>query len=151
MHEPSDANPGLTAAAADMIRVFHALPQRLPPALVRDLTLGQMGLLFRLHREGPMTMGRIAELFDMSTTASSGFVGRVERHGLVERQHGTSDRRVVECHLTESGTRLVEEISGVRMDLMRRALATLDERELATFVELIGAINDRLGRMEQPT
>ena len=96
----------------DLARIFHSTPQRVPPPLVRDLTLGQMGLLFRLQRNGPMTMGDIAGVFDMSTTASSGFVSRVERHGLVARHHSSADRRIVECRLTEAGERLVGEISG---------------------------------------
>jgi DNA-binding MarR family transcriptional regulator len=116
---------------------------------VRDLTLGQMGLLFRLHRHGPMTMGDIAQVFDMSTTASSGFVARVERHGLVARHHRSMDRRIVECHLTAAGERLVDEISGVRLDVIRRALATLDAPELAAFGALIATIRERQQRLEQ--
>ena len=32
-------------------------------------------------------MGRIADVFDLSSTAATGFVARIERHGLVERRH----------------------------------------------------------------
>ena len=66
--------------------------------------MGQIRLLFLLRREGPQPMGRLAELFDLSPTASSGFVARIERHGLVVRRHRSDDRRIVECELTEAGS-----------------------------------------------
>jgi DNA-binding MarR family transcriptional regulator len=150
VNELPDADHRLTAIVTDLARIFHSTPQRVPPPLVRDLTLGQLGLLFRLQRNGPMTMGDIAEVFDISSTASSGFVSRVERHGLVERRHSSTDRRIVECRLTEAGERLVGEISGVRSDAMRRAIGTLDGPELTTFGSLVATIRERLERTEQP-
>ena len=148
MNELSGSDSDLTAVVNELARIFHATPQRVPPPLVRDLTLGQMGLLFRLHRNGPMTMGDIAQVFEMSTTASSGFVARVERHGLVERHHRSTDRRIVECQLTDDGVRLVGEISGVRLDGIRRALATLDTPELAAFQALVTTMHDRQHHLE---
>jgi hypothetical protein len=55
----------------------------------------------------------------------------------------------VECHLTAAGERLVDEISGVRLDVIRRALATLDAPELAAFGSLIATIRERQRRLEQ--
>ena len=68
-------------------------------------------------------MGRIAEVFDLSSTAATGFVARVERHGLVERRHRSDDRRVVECALTPNGEHFLEELSGVRLEAVRLRLA----------------------------
>jgi len=150
VNELSDADPRLSVLATEVVGMFHTVPQRVPPSLVRELTLGQMGLLFLLHRQGPLTMGRIAELFELSSTASSGFVARVERHGLVARQHRSSDRRIVECQLTDTGRGLVDEITGVRLDVIRRTLSLLEPRELAAFQELIGTIRERQHRLERP-
>ena len=83
--------------------------------------MGQIRLLFLLHREGPQPMGRLAELFDLSPTASSGFVARIERHGLVRRHHRSDDRRIVECELTDAGTKFLQELSGDRLDTVRVA------------------------------
>ena len=145
MHEPSrEAQDDLTAAAHDLVRVFHG--SRRPvgvPTLARDLTLGQMRLLMLLRREGPQPMGRIAELFDLSTTGSTGFVGRVERHGLVARRHRSDDRRVVECALTDAGTELLEAWSGIRLEVIREGLASLEPRELATMAKLLRRMAER--------
>lgn len=104
--------------------------------------MGQMRLLYVLQREGPQPMGRVAEIFELSSTASSGFVARIERHGLVTRAHRSDDRRIVECHLTETGRRFVEELSGVRLDVIRQALSTLAPSELAEFQRLVERIRE---------
>ncbi|HEV7605554.1 MAG TPA: MarR family transcriptional regulator, partial [Candidatus Limnocylindrales bacterium] len=109
MTEPSPDDRLLTEVADNVIATFQAmLPRDVPAAPARDLTLGQLRLLFLLQREGPLAMGRIAEMFDLSSTASSGFVARVEHHGLVERGHRSDDRRIVECSLTDAGHRFLQ-------------------------------------------
>ena len=110
------------------------------------MTLGQLRLLFLLQREGPQPMGRIADVFDLSSTASTGFVERVERHGLVQRQHRTDDRRVVECALTDAGRRFVGGMSGFRLDLIRHALSALGPSDLTEFQRLLRVIRDRQER-----
>jgi len=149
VHEPSSTTDDLTAAAHDLVRVFHGFRRPVSqPALARDLTLGQMRLLLLLRREGPQPMGRIAELFDLSTTSSTGFVARVERHGLVARRHRSDDRRVVECALTEAGAELLDAWSGVRLEVIREGLATLEPRELATMARLLRRMVDRQQRAD---
>ena len=150
MPEPTDRDTSLTETAEAMVGAFNVVPRDLPPvpAAVRDITLGQMRLLFLLQREGPQPMGRIAEVFDLSSTASSGFVSRVERHGLVERRHRSDDRRVVESALTEAGNRFLQGISGVRLDLIRQRLAALEPDELSEFERLLRLIRER---EERPT
>lgn len=133
----------LTAAATDLVGVFHGMPRQDPPPPARDLTFGQVRLLFLLAREGSQPMGRIAEVFDLSSTAATGFVARIEGHGLVQRRHRSDDRRVVECALTDLGERFLEELSGVRLDVIRSALSALEPGELAEFHRLLCRIRER--------
>jgi DNA-binding MarR family transcriptional regulator len=140
---PISRDKSLTEAAEAMLGAFQVIPRDVPPVPARDLTLGQIRLLFLLLREGPQPMGRIAEVFDLSSTASSGFVARIERHGLVERRHRSDDRRVVECVLTDAGTRFLHGISGMRLDLIRQRLAALEPDELREFGRLLQLIRDR--------
>ena len=90
-----------------------------------------------------MTMGAVADAFELSSTAATGFVGRVERHGLVARRHRSDDRRVVECVLTEDGQHFVEEVVGVRLESVRQALGLLTPRQLARFHKLVRRMNER--------
>lgn len=136
----------LDAAASDVAAAFQGTPLRVPASAARDLTIGQVRLLFLLHRGGSQPMGRIAEIFALSSTASTGLVERVERHGLVERHHRSADRRVVECALTDAGRRFVEELSGVRLDVIRHALSVLEPGELSEFQRLLRLIQVRRER-----
>jgi DNA-binding MarR family transcriptional regulator len=144
--EPSATDQRLTAAATDLVGVLHDRPRQDQPSPAGDLTLGQIRLLFLLGREGSQPMGRIAEVFGLSSTAATGFVGRIERNGLVERRHRLDDRRVVECALTELGQRFLGELSGVRLDVIRSALSALDPDELAEFHRLLRRIRERQDR-----
>ena len=114
----------------------------------KDVTLGQLKTLFMLRSEGPLSIGRIAEAFGIGAAAASGYVERIERHGLVERRHRTDDRRIVDCHLTETGAALLEELAGMRMDSLRRALSSLSPEELTEFDRLLVLIAERAGQPE---
>lgn len=109
----------------------------------QDITLGQLKTLFMLRAQGPLSIGRIAEAFGIGAAAASGYVERIERHGLVERRHRTDDRRIVECHLTGSGQSLLDTLAGMRVDAVRRALGVLSPDELADFDRLLTSIATR--------
>jgi DNA-binding MarR family transcriptional regulator len=141
--EQTAREQSLTDTAETMLGAFPVVPREAPPVPARDLTLGQIRLLFQLHREGPQPMGRIAAAFDLSSTASTGFVARIERHGLVERRHRSDDRRVVECALTDAGSRFLNGMSGMRLDLIRQRLAVLEPDELDEFARLLRLVRDR--------
>ena len=142
---PSETATDLPTVAADLLRLFRPLAAR-PSIPARDLTFGQIRLLFLLHREGAQPMGRIASLFELTSTGASGLVERVERHGLVERHHRADDRRVVECDLTPEGRRLVLEIAGLRLAEFQRTLSVLDPAELADLHRLVRVITERQAR-----
>jgi DNA-binding MarR family transcriptional regulator len=140
--EPIVPDPHLTTVAADLLRIFQGMPRVAPRPPIRDLTLGQLRLLLQL-RGGPMTMGAIADTFDLSSTAATGFVGRVERHGLVARRHRSDDRRIVECVLTEDGQHFVDEVVGVRLETVRHSLSLLGPRQLNRFHKLVRRMIER--------
>jgi DNA-binding MarR family transcriptional regulator len=115
-----------------------------PEWVAQEITFSQMRLLFLLSRNGPAPMSRIAEWLGVGLPTASGTVERVERHGLVSRQHRLDDRRVVECGLTEAGRHLIDEISGTRLELMRKVLAVLNAEELAQMAGLITTMATRI-------
>jgi len=117
-----------------------------PEWVAQELTFSQMRLLFLLSRNGPAPMSRIAEWLGVGLPTASGTVERVERHGLVSRQHRLDDRRVVECGLTDAGRRLIDEISGTRLEMMRQVLDVLDTDELAQMARLVTLIVERTDR-----
>ena len=137
---PTDTVAGVIS---DMARAFHAPGPGLPGWLGQDLTLAQVRTLFLIAHKAPLPMGGIADILCVSVASASGIVDRLERHGLVEREHRTDDRRVVECVPSDVGRRLVDDMSGQRNDMARRALSVLSPDELAEFHRLICLIADR--------
>jgi DNA-binding MarR family transcriptional regulator len=116
-----------------------------PDWVAQELTFSQMRLLFLLSKNGPAPMSRIADWLGVGLPTASGAVERVERHGLVARQHRLDDRRVVDCQLTDAGRRLIDEISGTRVEMMRRMMRVLSDEELGQMIQLVTAIVERLG------
>jgi DNA-binding MarR family transcriptional regulator len=133
----------LAAVITDMARAFHAPGPGRPGWMAQDLTLAQVRTLFLIAHKAPLPMGRIAEILGVSVASASGIVERLERHDLVVREHRTDDRRVVECVPSDTGRSLIDEMSGHRDQMARRALAVLAPDELAEFHRLICLIADR--------
>src|SRR3954468_3660505 len=60
-----------------------------------SISLVHLDVLMVLEEYGPLSMGRLAELLDVSVASATGIVGRMEKRGLVERHHDDEDRRIV--------------------------------------------------------
>jgi DNA-binding MarR family transcriptional regulator len=88
-------------------------------------------------------MSRIAEWLGVGLPTASGIVERVERHGLALRQHRVDDRRVVDCQLTAGGRRLIDEIYGMRLEMMRQFLGVLTPDEQAEMARLLRIVLER--------
>jgi DNA-binding MarR family transcriptional regulator len=115
-----------------------------PEWVAQELTFSQVRLLFLLSKHGPAPMSRIAEWLGVGLPTASGAVERVERHGLVAREHRLDDRRVVECGLTDAGRRLIDEISGTRLEMMRQFLSVMSDDELAQIASLVTLMVERM-------
>jgi DNA-binding MarR family transcriptional regulator len=145
MAETSLPAPTIEEIAAHLERVIQLDPAPGPPDWVAaNLTFGQLRVLFLLRDMGPVSIGALAERLSVSLASASETIDRIERRELVLRQHGQDDRRVVECRLSERGEQLVEEISGVRLEGLRRLLGVLTADELTEFDRLIRLIGTRL-------
>lgn len=115
-----------------------------PDWLSRELTFGQLRILFLLRDHRSLTMSGLAEMLGVTPATVSGVVERIERTGLVTRRHRLDDRRVVEVALTDEGDRTLREMAGARLDAMRQTLEVLTPDELAEFDRLLGIIVARL-------
>ena len=144
MSEGLDRELQIEAVVEAMSGLWDKDAHDVPEWVAQELTFSQMRLLFLLSRNGPAPMSRIAEWLGVGLPTASGTVERVERHGLVSRQHRLDDRRVVECGLTEAGRHLIDEISGTRLEMMRKVLGVLNGEELAQMAGLITTMVTRI-------
>jgi len=69
-----------------------------------------------------------AEVMDVSDASATGIVDRMEKRGLVERRHGTGDRRVVLVHLTDAGAQVFGDLVALRRTMLSKVLGELSRR-----------------------
>jgi MarR family 2-MHQ and catechol resistance regulon transcriptional repressor len=77
---------------------------------------------------------------DVSDASATGIVDRMEKRGLVERRHGTGDRRQVLVHATDAGARVFRDIGAERRTALSAVLTELSEDELAALLTGMRAI-----------
>ena len=143
MSEVSSNQLEIEAVIDSLSQVWDKGAHDVPEWVAQELTFGQMRLLFLLSKHGPSPVSRVAEWLNVGMPAASGVLDRVEKHGLVTRQHRMDDRRVVECALTDAGRQLMEEIAGMRRVVLRRTLRVLTEEELGDLTRLVKILLER--------
>jgi len=110
--------PHLTAVLEEFTRMFIRLPS------VERLSFTTLSVLHTLARGGPMRLTELTASEQVTQSAVTQIVTKLERDGLVERRPHPSDGRAVLVHLTAAGRSIVD---GRRAD--RRAhLAALTGR-----------------------
>ena len=110
------------------------------------ISMTHLHILWLLEHHGDLTMGRLAELVDVSLSNASGLIDRMEERGLVERIRVPDDRRVVIVRVSPEGERIRDEIEAIKQDQMRSILGNLDVDQLT---RLFGAVTDLRGAVAQ--
>jgi DNA-binding MarR family transcriptional regulator len=111
----------------DRTRMFHAWHQG-------GLSIVQLSAVNLLAAEGPLSMGRLADLLGISVASATGIVGRMEERGLVERRHDATDRRVVMVHQAAGSSDLFQSLEQQRREHLSVLLDQLTEQELTGFL-----------------
>jgi MarR family 2-MHQ and catechol resistance regulon transcriptional repressor len=106
-----------------------------------SLSLVHLNVLTALEADGPLSMKRLAEVMDVSDASATGIVDRMEKRGIVERQHGTEDRRIVVVHPTPAGAQVFTDMAAQRRASLSRVLGELSEAEMAALLTGMRAIH----------
>lgn len=106
----------------------------------RDLSVAQMHLLMVLQEHGPATVGRLAEVLEISPPSVSSALDRLEEHGLAVRRRDRDDRRVVHAALSSRGRAAAEEACGFRRQKARHLVERLRENELEALMTVLRAV-----------
>jgi DNA-binding MarR family transcriptional regulator len=111
------------------------------------LSLVHLTVLTALESEGPLAMKQLAETLDVSDASATGIVDRMAKRGLVERKHGTDDRRVVLVHATEAGKTIFEDMAARRREVMARIIGELTADEIGSLLVGMRAVQAARGRV----
>jgi len=105
-----------------------------------------------LDQEGPMTVGRLAELARLSPGATTTVVDTLERKGLARRTRDTVDRRRVLVEVTPELGRMGEQLHG-SMEEGVEALSVYTDEQLRFLIEFLrGNVayqEERMRRLEE--
>jgi len=120
---------GILERDRDTLALSVQLDRAMPDAAQPDLTMRQVLALYLLL-EAPRRVGALARELNVTISSASGLVDRLVAAGLVEREHGTADRRLVVCRLTEPGRRELEAFLQLGRLRLERVLARMSAQDL---------------------
>jgi DNA-binding MarR family transcriptional regulator len=124
-------SPTTAAIIADLRGAIGELKCLSSERLVRmGISMTQLHVMHLLDGHGELPMSRLAELIDVSMSAATGLVDRIEERGFVERIRVANDRRIVLARMTPAGRQLLQDVEVVRTELLQRVLDELDETQL---------------------
>ncbi len=89
------------------------------------ISLGHLQILWVLQEHGPLPVSRLADWLGIGVPNATGLLDRMEQRGLVARERGGDDRRVVLASMTDAGRAAVAEHDGWRVGLIEQILAPL--------------------------
>jgi len=139
-----DTQPTTSATTAAILADVRAAMTELKcvgsERLVRmGISMMQLHVLHLLEWHGELTMSRLADVLDVSVSAATGLIDRIEERGFVERIRVPTDRRIVLVRITDPGRQLLDDVEVLRTEIMLRVLEQLDPEQLE---RIAGAMAD---------
>ncbi len=128
------------------------------PWMELDLTIGQIRAIFCLDGPSPLSMSALAQRLGITLPAATYVVDRLVRAGFVARQESPSDRRFVDCFLTEQGQALVQRLrqsgpmeSDEVFELMTVAELRIMAKAFAIFNRVLATLREEHSQSESET
>lgn len=108
------------------------------------LTPPQVHTVAWLGRDGPLSMGEVAQRVGISEKTVTGIIDRLEKARLVLRERQDSDRRVVRCRLTKGGEKIYRQLDELTSQAMAQFLGMFEPADRKTLLELFEKLAKRL-------
>lgn len=106
-------------------------------------SLSDFAVLEALRQKGPQTVKSLGQTVLLTSGSITTAVQRLEKLGLVERQRGQRDGRIVLVELTETGRSRIEAGFARHNEDLDRLFAHLNEDERADFDRLISRLGQQ--------
>jgi DNA-binding MarR family transcriptional regulator len=112
------------------------------------LSLIQINVLMHLYYQGPSEVTNFCEMMQVSPAGASQMIERMVQQGVVQRAETPGDRRVRLVHLTESGSRVVQEIIAARQAWIEKLIAPLSAEEREQISASLLRLNEQAVKLE---
>ena len=135
---PSDA---LTTEDVERLRlVVLRLSRRIRTNSVDELTPSQQAVFASIAKNGPATIGRIAELEHVQPPSASKIVASLEARGLVERRSDPDDRRCSLIATTAEGLAYLDEVRAAGRSWLAAQLNELDGADISALARALASL-----------
>lgn len=104
------------------------------------ITSPQLICLLTLRDDGPLTTSALAKLIHLSNSTVVGILDRLEKRGLIARERGREDRRLVLVSITGQGAELVSKAPSPLQDQLAAALNHLPDEEQAAIASALDRV-----------
>jgi DNA-binding MarR family transcriptional regulator len=115
----------------------------------QGLTRARAELIWRLHRQGPMTQRDLSRMLQCTPRNVTGLVDALEAGDLVVRRPHPTDRRATLVALTQQGVRAAAAWQAGYQDVGVLLFADLASDELARFAATLDTLLQRLRDMDE--
>ncbi len=129
-----DDAAAVTSAVLEASRLLVAVSLRSLAAAEQRVTLPQFRLLFLLDGHGETNLVTLADSLAVNSSTALRMAGRLASRGLVSRRVNPESRREVLLRLTETGHRIVGEVTARRRDEIAAIIARMPARSRAGLV-----------------
>ena len=129
-----------TDAASRLRLVITRLGRKLRRQAGGALTPSQASALASVERLGPITLGDLSAVENVSPPTLTKVVAALEEHGLVARSSDPSDRRVARVKATARGSELLAESRSRGDAYLAERLASLPAEDLAALERALAVL-----------
>ena len=106
-------------------------------ALGQEFSFSQTMILQALLIRRESRMNDLARFLGLSKANASGLVDRLVKKGLIRREHGVEDRRVVFVRLTPRGLKVARGLARVNRKGLAQMMRRIPEPDLKVFIETL--------------
>ncbi len=110
------------------------------------VTATQLNVLMLLKEIGELSLSELSRRLAAQNSTVTGIVDRMVQAGLVAREQSAEDRRVWRIRTTDKGAAIARDVEVLPWDLLRGALAALDEKEKVALVALLQKLAAHVAR-----
>ncbi len=146
-----DTGAGGRTSGSDVDRlrlVLLRLARRIRTNSAGAITPSQLAVVATIVRNGPLTVGQIAEIEHVRPPSVSKIVAALEREGLVERRDDPEDRRRTPIAVTPAGEDYVAAVRAAGRGWIASRLDELDPDDVELLRRALPALERLLGSAE---
>jgi len=118
-------------------------------ALGHEFSFSQAMILQTLLGQKTMQMKDLARGLGLSKANATGLVDRLVKKELIERSHGSDDRRAVMIHLTPAGLRAAAKLAAINRKGLAQMMRRIPEKNLEVFLNTLELVARDLAESPQ--